>query len=140
MPSNKNTRGKLTAELKVMERLAHAEQFLARLKADFESCGFRRNKLVEDGIADGMAQIDLAVEHLSNEEIEDADRACRVAWLAAHFVRGIFDAEMTEHYLGEGVFLDLDVDIPDWRKFAAEEMARLQEEIVLFRKQLKKKS
>lgn len=137
-----NPKGKIPTELKVMEKLTLVEQFLAKLKLDFESSGFRRNHVVDDGITRGLQEIDDAVEYLSNEEFQKADLSCRVAWLHAHFARGIFDAETTEHYLGEGVFLELgDDDVgKDWRKFAAEELADLQEDIVKLRKEIKDES
>lgn len=137
-----NPKGKIPTELKVMEELTLVEQFLAKLKMDFESSGFRRNSVVDHGITRGLQEIDDAVEHLSNEEFQQADLSCRVAWLHAHFARGIFDAETTEHYLGEGVFLELDDEsvTKDWRKFAAEELADLQEDIVKLRKEIKDES
>lgn len=135
MPHNK----KLPAELKVMERMALTEQLLAKLKLDFESAGFRRNRIVDDGITSGFEEIDVAVEKLAEDDLEEADRACKVAWLHGHFARGIFDAETTEHYLGEGVFLEIEDEIGDWQKFAHDEIISLEEEIVKFRKELKKK-
>ncbi len=142
MPTNKpSLKGKLPTELKVMERLALVEQFLAKLKVDFEAAGFRRNRLVNDGIADGLNLVSNAVELLAEECYEDADRICRVAWIRAHFARAIFDAETTEHFLGEGVFLELDDGgTTDWRTFASEELAELQEEIVNLRKEIKDRS
>jgi len=137
--SNKgNSKGKAPTELKVMERLTLVEQFLAKLKLDFESSSFRRNRIVGDGITCGLEEIDNAVEQLANEEFQDADRSCRVAWLYAHFARGIFDAETTEHFLGEGVFLELeDQEAGDWRESATDELAKLQDEIVSLRKNIK---
>jgi len=143
MPNKSNSKGKIPTELKVMEKLTLVEQFLAKLKLDFDTCGFRRNRVVDDGITRGLQEIEEAVEHLSNEEFQEADVACRVAWLHAHFARGIFDAETTEHYLGEGVFLELGDDeaiIKDWRKFAAEELADLQEDLVKLRKEINDES
>lgn len=141
MSNKPNSKGKLPTELKVMERLTLVEQFLAKLKIDFESAGFRRNRLVDDGIARGLEEIDAAVEHLAHEDFKDADLSCRVAWLHAHLARGIFDAETAEHYLGEGVFLELDEEIEgDWRSFAEEELAALQEDIVTLRKRIKDES
>lgn len=138
MPTNKPS---LKNELRVMERLALVEQFLAKLKLDFEAAGFRRNRLVNDGITDGFELVDNAVEMLADESLVDADRICRVAWIRAHFARGILDAELTEHYLGEGVFLELDDGgTTDWRTFASEELAELQEEIVHLRKEIKERS
>ncbi len=127
-----------------MERLTLVEQFLAKLKLDVDSSGFRRNRVVDDGIARGLQEIEEAVEHLAEDDFQKADTACRVAWLHAHFARGIFDAETTEHYLGEGVFLEIDDQYEavgkDWRKFAAEELADLQEDIVNLRKEIKQES
>jgi hypothetical protein len=143
MSHNKsNSKGKVPTELKVMEKLTLVEQFLSKLKIDFDSCGFRRNRVVDDGITRGLQEIDDAVEHLANEDFQKADVACRVAWLHAHFARGIFDAETTEHYLGEGIFLELGDELvtKDWRKFAAEELADLQEDIVKLRKEIKEES
>ncbi len=142
MPTNKpSLKGKLPTELRVMERLALVEQFLAKLKVDFEAASFRRNRLVNDGIADGLDLVSEAVDMLAEESYEDADRICRVAWIRAHFARGVFDAEMTEHFLGEGIFLELDDGSAiDWRTFASEELAELQEEIVLLRKEIKERS
>lgn len=142
MTKKNNSKGKVPSELRVMEKLTLVEQFLAKLKIDVESSGFRRNHVVENGITSGLNEIDDAVEHLSNEEFQEADLACRIAWLHAHFARGIFDAETTEHYLGEGVFLELDDESigKDWRKFAVEEISDLEEELVKLRKQIKEKS
>lgn len=141
MSSKGNTKGKVPAELKVMERLTRVEQFLAKLRLDFDSCGFRKNRIVDDGITYGLEEVESAVEHLAEDDFEAADRACRVAWLYAHFARAIFDAETTEHYLGEGVFLELeDLEASDWRTFASEELAHLQDEIVLLRKEIKERS
>lgn len=141
MSSKGNSKAKAPAELKVMERLTLVEQFLSKLKLDFESAGFRRNRMVDDGITYGLSEIDKAVEHLANEDFAEADRACRVAWLHAHFARGLFDAETTEHYLGEGVFLELgNMPEADWHSFAAEELAYLQEEIVKLRAEIKEQS
>lgn len=124
-----------------MERLTLVEQFLAKLKLDFDASGFRKSRIVDNGITSGLAEIDKAVEFLAEEDFKEADRACKVAWLHAHFARGLFDAETTEHYLGEGVFLELG-DVPDgeWRKFAAEELAELQEEIVILRAEIKERT
>jgi hypothetical protein len=141
MSSKGHSKGKAPTELRVMERLTLVEQFLAKLKLDFDSSCFRKSRLVDDGIACGLAEIDNAVELLAEEEFKDADLACKVAWLHAHFARNLFDAETTEHYLGEGVFLELG-DIPDveWRSFAVEELAHLQDEIVHLRAEIKKQA
>ncbi|MBX3074642.1 hypothetical protein KF707_03145 [Candidatus Obscuribacterales bacterium] len=141
MSSKGNSKGKIPTELKVMERLTLVEQFIAKLKLDFDASGFRKSRIVENGIASGLAAIDKAVELIADEEFKDADTACKVAWLHAHFARGLFDAETTEHYLGEGVFLELG-DLPDseWRQFAAEELSELQEEIVNLRAEIKEQS
>jgi len=123
-----------------MERLAIVEQFLAKLKADVDASVFRRSRVVEDGITSGFDEINDAVEHLSEEELEDADRSCKVAWLHAQFARQIFDAEMTEHYLGEGDFLEIGDDISDWHKFAHDEILALEEDIVSLRKDINERA
>lgn len=141
MSSKGNSKGRPPTELKVMERLTLVQQFLAKLELDFKASGFRKSRVVDNGIARGLAEIDSAVELLAEEEFVDADRACKVAWLHAHFARGLFDAETTEHYLGEGVFLELE-EVPngEWREFAVEELAELQEEIVLLRAEIKERA
>jgi hypothetical protein len=141
MSSKGNSKGKIPTELKVMERLTLIEQFLAKLRLDFDASSFRRSRIVENGIANGLASIENAVELIADEDFKEADKACKVAWLHAHFARGLFDAETTEHFLGEGVFLELR-DVPDgeWRQFAAEELADLQEEIVNLRAEIKEQA
>ena len=136
MSFNKSGNRKAPSEIKIMQRLALVEQSLAKLKSDFEAAAFRRNRVVEDGITRGFDVVGIAVEKLAEEELEEADRCCEAAWLHAQFARGIFDAETTEHYLGEGVFLELDDEISDWRKFALEEMAGLESHIISLRKEI----
>jgi|AGTN01.2.fsa_nt_gi hypothetical protein len=133
-------RKKKSDNLQVMRNLASVEQYLEKLKIDFENSGFRPNELVRDGIEDGFAAVSDAVESLSEGYSSDAAKASTIAWLHAYFARGIFDAEMAEHYLGEGDFLELDEQVDDWKAFVKAELVVLEEEILTLRKAIKSKS
>lgn len=133
-------RKKKSDNLQVMRDLASVEQYLEKLKIDFENSGFRPNELVRDGIEAGFASVSDAVESLSEGEPSEAAKASTIAWLHAYFARGIFDAEMAEHYLGEGEFLELDEYVGDWNAFVKAELNILEEEIISLRKAIKQKA
>lgn len=133
-------RRKKSDNLQVMRNLASVEQYLEKLKIDFENSGFRPNELVREGIENGFSSVSEAVESLSEGDASEALKSSTIAWLQAYFARGIFDAEMAEHYLGEGDFLELDEQVGDWKAFVKTELNLLEDEILLLRKAIKSKS
>ena len=118
--------------------LASIQQFVTRLKDDLDSAGFLPNNVVAEGITKSRAILESAIDSMARNELVTSLRASKVAWLHALFARMIFDAEMTEQYLGEKNFLELK-DQPDshWREFVESELASLEEEIIALRKDLK---
>ncbi len=132
----KDKGGKFT-DVRLLGRIAAIEQFLEALKNDLESAEFRPNEIVKNNLDKGWKEIERAVASFSSEKLECSERASSLAWLHAYFARSIFDAEVTEHYLGEGDFLELDDTMDDWREFVFEELKLMEQDIVALRNEIK---
>lgn len=118
--------------------LASIQQFITKLKNDLDSAGFLPNKVVTEGIQKSKNLLDSAIESMSQNELVSSLRASKVAWIHAFFARSIFDAEMTEQYLGEQNFLELKKETHgNWREFVESELADLEEEIIQLREEIK---
>lgn len=123
-------------EKDVAGQIVQVQQLVERLSADFESVDFRPNKTVSEGIKRSIKAVDAAIEHLAAEEHAEALRKSNIALLHAYFARAILDAEMTEHYLGESNFLEIDGGMSDWKEFVTGEMRIIEEEIVALRQEI----
>lgn len=123
-------------EREAQNRLASVQQFIARLCSDFENSGFRPNRIVMQGLRSSLETIDGAVELLAGEDYSGALKLGNVAFLRAYFARSILDAEMTEHYLGESNFLELDGGVDDWEDFVSQQMKEMEEDVVNLRKEI----
>lgn len=124
----------------LLGRLAAVEQYLQSLRTEFENAEFRENDLVKEHLQSGFAKVSKAVSHYAEGESQESQRASSIAWLHAYFARSIFDAETTEHYLGESDFLELAEPIEDWRKFVDDEFAAMEKDILELRNDIQNSS
>ncbi|HEY9684023.1 MAG TPA: hypothetical protein V6C86_20745 [Oculatellaceae cyanobacterium] len=100
-----------------------------KLDADYEQTTYRKSAVVLDCIKNAREELELAFEHMFEEELQKAFDLAGIAWLHTDFGRQIIDAEAIEHILGESDYLELSDIQVTWDNRAKQHFAFLEQEL-----------
>lgn len=123
----------------VLNDLVALEQFLAKLREDFEAATYRRNETIEAYLEKASEELESGFRALSRENVRKAHKSLRICWIEANYARQLFDAETVEHVLGEGEYLELSEAQGDWRSHVANEFNFLEQELRALRVDIKRR-
>jgi len=127
---------KVVTKNSIMSQLVALEQFLNRLKEDVEHAKYRRNQLVAQSLEDASDELASGFKNLARERLAKAHLNIKLAWLRANYARQLFDAETVEYELGEGNYLELTENEPEFSAAAKGHFSYLESELNFMRSEI----
>lgn len=124
---------KVVTKNSIMSQLVALEQFLNRLKEDVEHAKYRRNQLVAQSLEDATDELTSGFKNLAREKLTKAHLNIKLAWLRANYARQLFDSETVEYELGEGNYLELTEEEPEFTAAAKAHFSYLESELKFMR-------
>lgn len=121
----------------VLNDLVALEQFVSKLRNDFEAATYRKNELIESYIVAAAEDLEEGFRQLGREHIKKAHRMLKMSWIQANYARQLFDAETVEHELGEGEYLELTEHQTDWHSKVWNDLNYLENELRQLRIKIK---
>lgn len=127
---------KVVTKNSIMSQLVALEQFLNRLKEDVEHAKYRRNQLVAQSLEDATDELTSGFKNLAREKLTKAHLNIKLAWLRANYARQLFDSETVEYELGEGNYLELTEEEPEFTAAAKAHFSYLESELKFMRSEI----